>query len=59
MTLAGWPSSLGIEHHVFNLSEEFDQHVVAPYVEAHAAPPDYNPCIECNRSIKFDRLLAP
>jgi tRNA-specific 2-thiouridylase len=48
---------LGIEHHVFNLSEEFDRHVVAPYVEAHVQGRTPNPCIECNRSIKFDRLL--
>jgi tRNA-specific 2-thiouridylase len=48
---------LGIEHHVFNLSEEFDRHVVAPYVDAHARGHTPNPCIECNRSVKFDRLL--
>jgi tRNA-specific 2-thiouridylase len=48
---------LGIEHHVFNLTEEFDRHVVTPYVEAHALGRTPNPCIECNRSIKFDRLL--
>jgi tRNA-specific 2-thiouridylase len=49
---------LGMEHHVFNLTEEFDRHVVTPYVEAHARGRTPNPCIECNRSIKFDRLLA-
>src|SRR3984957_7956889 len=49
---------LGIDHHVFNLTDEFDTHVVAPYVEAHARGRTPNPCIECNRSIKFDRLLA-
>jgi tRNA-uridine 2-sulfurtransferase len=48
---------LGIAHHVFNLTEEFDRHVVTPYVEAHALGRTPNPCIECNRSIKFDRLL--
>lgn len=48
---------LGIDHHVFNLTEAFDRHVVAPYVEAHAQGRTPNPCIECNRSIKFDRLL--
>jgi tRNA-specific 2-thiouridylase len=48
---------LGIDHHVFNLTEDFDAHVVAPYVTAHAQGRTPNPCIECNRSIKFDRLL--
>jgi tRNA-uridine 2-sulfurtransferase len=48
---------LGIDHHVFNLTEEFDRHVVAPYVGEHAAGRTPNPCIECNRTMKFDRLL--
>jgi tRNA-specific 2-thiouridylase len=49
---------LGIDHHVFNLTEDFDEHVVRPYVQSHALGRTPNPCIECNRSIKFDRLLA-
>ena len=49
--------ALGIEHHVFNLGEDFDQYVVAPYVKAHSDGLTPNPCIECNRHIKFDRLL--
>ena len=48
---------LGIAHHVFNLAEEFDRHVVSPYVGEHARGRTPNPCIECNRSMKFDRLL--
>ena len=35
----------------------FDAHVVAPYVADHAAGRTPNPCIECNRHLKFDRLL--
>jgi tRNA-uridine 2-sulfurtransferase len=49
---------LGIDHHVFNLTEEFERAVVDPYVASHAAGQTPNPCIECNRHIKFDRLLA-
>ncbi|HEV8296501.1 MAG TPA: tRNA 2-thiouridine(34) synthase MnmA [Acidimicrobiales bacterium] len=48
---------LGIDHHVFNFGEAFDAHVVQPYVADHAAGRTPNPCIECNRHIKFDRLL--
>jgi len=48
---------LGIEHHVFNFGDDFDEHVVAPYVADHAAGHTPNPCIECNRHLKFDRLL--
>jgi tRNA-specific 2-thiouridylase len=48
---------LGIEHHVFNFGDDFDERVVAPYVADHAAGRTPNPCIECNRHLKFDRLL--
>ena len=48
---------LGIEHWVFNFSDEFDTHIVEPYVAAHKQGHTPNPCIECNRHIKFDRLL--
>ena len=51
-------SALGIDHHVFNMTDEFETHVVKPYVAAHAAGQTPNPCIECNRHIKFSGLLA-
>jgi tRNA-specific 2-thiouridylase len=50
-------SQLGIDHYVFNLGDDFDAGVVAPYVADHVAGRTPNPCIECNRTIKFDRLL--
>lgn len=49
---------LGIDHHVFNMADEFDESVVSPYVTSHALGKTPNPCIECNRSIKFGSLLA-
>lgn len=48
---------LGIDHHVFNFGDDFDRHVVQPYVDAYASGITPNPCIECNRHLKFDRLL--
>lgn len=48
---------LGIEHHVFNFGDDFERDVVGPYVADHAAGRTPNPCIECNRHLKFDRLL--
>jgi tRNA-uridine 2-sulfurtransferase len=48
---------LGIAHHVFNFSDDFDRHVVAPYVSDHASGVTPNPCVECNRHLKFDRFL--
>jgi tRNA-specific 2-thiouridylase len=43
---------------VFNLTETFDDVVVAPYVRDHAAGRTPTPCVECNRSIKFGALLT-
>ncbi len=48
---------LGITHHVFNFADEFTEHVVDPYVAGHAEGRTPNPCIECNRHLKFDRLF--
>ena len=48
---------LGVEHHVFNFGDDFERNVVGPYVADHAAGRTPNPCIECNRHLKFDRLL--
>ncbi|HVB06257.1 MAG TPA: tRNA 2-thiouridine(34) synthase MnmA [Acidimicrobiales bacterium] len=49
---------LGIAHHVFNYEELFEREVVAPYVAAHAEGRTPNPCVECNRSLKFGALEA-
>jgi tRNA-specific 2-thiouridylase len=48
---------LGLAHHVFNFTDDFDRHVVEPYVADHAAGVTPNPCVACNRHLKFDRLL--
>lgn len=48
---------LGIAHHVFNFGDDFDRHVVEPYVADHVRGRTPNPCVECNRHIKFARLL--
>ncbi len=48
---------LGIKHLVFNLTEEFDAAVVDPYVRGYLGGATPNPCIECNRSIKFAALV--
>ncbi|MYH72694.1 MAG: tRNA 2-thiouridine(34) synthase MnmA [Acidimicrobiia bacterium] len=49
---------LGLQHHVFNFGDAFDQRVVTPYVDDHAVGLTPNPCIECNRHIKFDKLMV-
>lgn len=49
---------LGIVHHVFDFSDGFEEHVIGPYATAHAEGRTPNPCVECNRHLKFDRLLG-
>lgn len=48
---------LAIAYHVFNFSSDFDRDVVEPYVSDHASGRTPNPCVECNRHLKFDRFL--
>ncbi len=50
-------AQLGIPHYVFNFTEDFDANVVTPYTDAYAAGRTPNPCVECNRTMKFGRLL--
>jgi tRNA-uridine 2-sulfurtransferase len=49
--------TLRVDHHVFNYTEEFETLVVTPFVQGHARGSSPNPCIECNRHIKFDLLF--
>jgi len=47
---------LGVAHHVFDFRDDFEARVVGPYVAAHAAGLTPNPCLACNRHLKFDRF---
>lgn len=49
---------LGIPHYAVDLSEIFESTVVRPYVADRLAARTPNPCVECNRAIKFGRLLG-
>lgn len=48
--------SLGIPHYVINARETFQTHVIDPFVSRYMQGETPNPCIECNRSIKFDAI---
>ena len=50
-------AQLDIPHYVFNFTDDFEARVVTPYTDAYAAGRTPNPCVECNRSMKFGRLL--
>jgi tRNA-uridine 2-sulfurtransferase len=50
-------AQLDIPHYVFDYTEAFEERVVDPYVDAYAGGRTPNPCVECNRHIKFGLLL--
>ncbi|OQA49762.1 MAG: tRNA-specific 2-thiouridylase MnmA [Firmicutes bacterium ADurb.Bin300] len=50
-------SALGMEHHMLDLSDDFRKQVIGRFIEAYERGDTPNPCIECNRYIKFGRLL--
>ncbi len=47
---------LGIEHFVFNFSDDFRRGVMDRFAAEYAAGRTPNPCIECNRRLKFGAL---
>jgi tRNA-specific 2-thiouridylase len=52
---AAW--RLGLSHYVLNFTAPFQEEVIRRFVEAYEAGRTPNPCIDCNRYIKFERLL--
>ena len=48
---------LGIPFYVFNFTDDFRRDVIARFVDAYVNGETPNPCIDCNRYLKFDRLL--
>lgn len=48
---------MGIRHYVFNFTEDFDRKVIQKFVACYEQGLTPNPCIDCNRYLKFDRLL--
>ncbi|MCM1579587.1 MAG: tRNA 2-thiouridine(34) synthase MnmA, partial [Ruminococcus sp.] len=48
---------IGIDHITLNFGEYFKRHVMKPFAEEYIRGGIPNPCIECNRHIKFDMML--
>ena len=48
---------LGIPHYAFNLKDDFSREVVDPFLAEYLAGRTPNPCIRCNRQMKFKKLL--
>lgn len=49
---------LGIRHHVVDLSSSFMENVIGPFKAYYAKGLTPNPCVFCNKKIKFGALLS-
>lgn len=47
---------LGIPYYVFNFTADFSHNVIGRFVRSYEVGETPNPCIDCNRYLKFDRL---
>ena len=48
--------TLGIRHFLYNFTGQFEEHVMKRFVDAYENGCTPNPCIDCNRYIKFQEL---
>lgn len=49
---------LDIPHYVVNFRESFRETVIENFIEEYGAGRTPNPCVECNRKVKFESLMA-
>jgi tRNA-specific 2-thiouridylase len=50
-------AKIGIPHYVLNFRDYFADKVIDKFVDEYSRGRTPNPCVECNRSVKFDELL--
>lgn len=48
---------LGIPHYVMNFKQDFHDHVIQYFMDEYAVGRTPNPCIACNRHVKWEALL--
>jgi tRNA-specific 2-thiouridylase len=51
-------AQLDIPYYVFNYQQEFRRHVIEYFLKGYTQGQTPNPCLECNREIKFRALLT-
>ena len=49
--------TIGIPYHAFNCVSDFEKEVVNPFIRDYLHGMTPNPCVVCNRAIKWQRLL--
>ncbi len=48
---------LGIPYYVYNFKDSFKENVISRFISAYENGTTPNPCIDCNRYIKFEKLI--
>ena len=51
-------ANLGMPYYVFNFADRFEHDVIDRFVNAYVHGQTPNPCIDCNRYLKFDQLFV-
>jgi tRNA-uridine 2-sulfurtransferase len=50
--------ALGIPHHTVDFRDFFNREVISPFCQQYSLGRTPNPCVNCNRTIKFGALLS-
>lgn len=48
---------IGIPYYVYNFKDSFRENVISRFIDAYETGRTPNPCIDCNRFIKFEKLM--
>lgn len=49
---------IGIQHHIVDLRRQFEDEIISYFCRAYESGETPNPCVKCNRCIKFGILLS-
>ena len=49
--------SLGMDYFVFNFKKDFQHHIIEKFIQSYEKGKTPNPCIDCNRYMKFEKLF--
>lgn len=50
-------NKLGMPYYVFNFTDEFEKKVIEKFIRSYEEGSTPNPCIDCNRYLKFEKLF--
>ncbi len=48
---------VGVPFYLLDYREQFQEHIVQPFIREYAAGRTPNPCVNCNTKVKFDELV--